>query len=162
MAARGDDIVWPADGDDAYRLIVQDLVSLIEHAQASLRQIESAIDRKARPWRGYVGSCHPARRRHAPLRQGRCRAEGVRRRPGPLIDSEAAPHGSRYPDAAAAAVTPLRRQRPVPCRLLAPCLAAMHSKAYQALIGSLSMGAPPERFLPCLRPSGTGYPFPRR
>jgi hypothetical protein len=79
-----------------------------------------------------------------------------------LIDSEAAPHGSRYPDAAAAAVTPLRRQRPVPCRLLAPCLAAMHSKAYQALIGSLSMGAPPERFLPCLRPSGTGYPFPRR
>jgi hypothetical protein len=48
MAARGDDIaVGPADGNDAYRLIVSDLVSLIEHVQTSLRQIESVIDRES-------------------------------------------------------------------------------------------------------------------
>jgi len=50
MAARGDDIaVGPADGNDPYCLIVSDLVSLIERVQTSLRQIESVIDRKARP-----------------------------------------------------------------------------------------------------------------
>jgi hypothetical protein len=48
MAARGDGIaVGPAHGNDAYRLIVSDLVSLIEHVQASL--LESVIDGKARP-----------------------------------------------------------------------------------------------------------------
>lgn len=45
MPARG--AVRLANGDDAYRLIVSDLVSLIVHAQASLRLIESAIDRQS-------------------------------------------------------------------------------------------------------------------
>ena len=45
MPARG--AVRLANGDDAYRLIVSDLVSLIVHAQASLRLIESAIDRES-------------------------------------------------------------------------------------------------------------------
>ena len=47
MPARGGIAVRLANGDDAYRLIVSDLVSLIDHAQASLRLIESAIDRES-------------------------------------------------------------------------------------------------------------------
>jgi hypothetical protein len=41
IAARSD------DGDDPYNLIVSDLVALIGYVQASLRLIESAIEREA-------------------------------------------------------------------------------------------------------------------
>lgn len=39
----------PGDRNDAYRLVVSDLVSLTEHVQASLKRIESAIAREASP-----------------------------------------------------------------------------------------------------------------
>jgi hypothetical protein len=45
--AAGDGIeIQPDDRNDAYRSVVSDLVSLIEHVQASLKLIESAIARE--------------------------------------------------------------------------------------------------------------------
>src|SRR3954471_12945075 len=42
----GDIAIEPGDGNDAYRLVVSDVVSLIEHVQASLRLIEQEIARE--------------------------------------------------------------------------------------------------------------------
>ena len=48
-AAGGDIAIEPEDRNDAYRSVVSDLVSLIEHVQASLRLIEAAIARETSP-----------------------------------------------------------------------------------------------------------------
>ena len=98
MPARGDIAVRLANGDDAYRLIVSDLASLIDHAQASLRLIESAIDREA----------HLSARLCPPMSS--CSTMSVKTGAAlkardvdlgtalySLIDSEAVPHGSRWP-----------------------------------------------------------------
>jgi hypothetical protein len=42
----GDIAIEPGDGNDAYRLVVSDVKSLIEHVQASLRLIEQTIARE--------------------------------------------------------------------------------------------------------------------
>ena len=44
--ATGGIAIDPEDRDDAYRSVVSDLVSLIEHVQGSLRLIEEAIARE--------------------------------------------------------------------------------------------------------------------
>ena len=41
--------IEPADRNDAYQLVVTDLVALIEHVQASLRSIEQEIARETAP-----------------------------------------------------------------------------------------------------------------
>jgi hypothetical protein len=64
-----------------------------------------------------------------------------------LIDSEAVPHGSRWPflrvNGTGDAAIPRQRASASAC-----CNA--QQQAYQALIGSLSLGGPPGRLLPCL------------
>jgi len=48
--AAGDGIAFGPDGqDDSYRSVVSDLVSLIEHVQASLRLIEQTMVRETSP-----------------------------------------------------------------------------------------------------------------
>src|SRR6266550_541520 len=55
--AAGDGIViTPDDGNDAYRSVVSDLVSLTEHVQASLKRIESVIARETSPGRDDAAS----------------------------------------------------------------------------------------------------------
>ena len=45
-AAGGNIAIEPNDRDDAYRSVVSDLVSLIDHVQSSLKLIESAVARE--------------------------------------------------------------------------------------------------------------------
>ena len=45
-AAGGNIAIEPNDRDDAYRSVVPDLVSLIDHGQSSLKLIESAVARE--------------------------------------------------------------------------------------------------------------------
>ena len=60
-AAGGGIAIDPDDRNDAYRSVVSDLVSLIEHVQASLRLIEQAIAREtALRQPGDLRQCHRA------------------------------------------------------------------------------------------------------
>jgi hypothetical protein len=65
--------------NDNYDSIVSDLASLIEHVEASMKPIESAIAREAFPGIEDIcrQRCHSGRR-HALLREGGCGAEHLR------------------------------------------------------------------------------------
>jgi len=82
MAAGGGDIaVGARRGNDAHRLMVSVLAALIEQVQPSLKQIESVVGREGlASRRGSLRRHRWAWRYHAPSRQSRRRAEGLRRR----------------------------------------------------------------------------------
>ena len=83
--AAGDGVAQaPHDQNDAYRAVVSDLVSLVEHVQNSLRLIEQTIAKGnfagnfARQPREFHQR-HRARRRISPLHEGCRHAASLRR-----------------------------------------------------------------------------------